>query len=454
MLRDRLRPSALLARFKGSRAARGSFWTIAGFGATYAIRLLSTLVLTRLLAPDAFGLMSLAGVFLTGISMLSDLGTSVSVIRSPRGDDPAYLRTAWSLQVIRGFGIAGVTCLIAWPVAMIYEQPVLFAVLCALALSPAIDGLRTISAATVQRHQDLKRVTLIDISYQLSSTLISVLAAWWLQSVWALVIGSNLASLARLLVGYRVLPKFRHRFELEAAAMKDMVRFGRWILLGTLLTYLGGQGNRAIFALMIPLDALGLLTIAQTLSWSLGQLIGKLLNQVALPAMSRVMRERPQDLPATATRIKRMMFFYVTPCFIALSLFSQPLVDLLYDPRYAEVGTFVGMLALSGAVSTLAMPYQNAMLASGNSRGHALVMGMGTVFRIALPVAMILAFGIYGIFLGLFLGNLMNYGISYHFARKNDYGTIFYDAISIAVLSGLFVWKWGEALQSGAMAAG
>lgn len=446
MLRDRLRPSALLARFNGSRAARGSFWTIFGFGATYAIRLLSTLALTRLLTPDIFGLTSLAGVFLAGVGMLSDLGTTVSVIRSPRGNDPAYLRTAWSLQVIRGFGIAAVTCLIAWPVAVLYDEPILFPVLCAMALSPAIDGLRTISAATVQRHQDLKWVTLIDISYQLSSTLISVLAAWWLQSVWALIIGSTLASLVRLLMSYRVLPKFRHRFELEPEAMKDMVHFGRWILLGTMMTYLGGQGNRAIIALMIPLDMLGRLSIAQTLAWALGQLIAKLLNQVALPAMSRVMRERPQDLPATATRIKRMMFFYVTPCFIALSLFSQPLVDLLYDPRYAEVGTFVGMLALSGGVATLAMPYQNAMLAAGNSRGHAMVMGMGTVFRIALPVAMIWVFGVNGLFLGFFLGNVLNYGISYHFARKNDYGTILYDAISLLVLSGIFVWKWFEGM--------
>ena len=86
-----------------TRAIHGSLWTAVRFGAEYGLRMISSLILTRLLVPEAFGLMALISVLMTGLAMFSDMGISSSVVQSKRGDDPAYLNTAWTLQVIRGF---------------------------------------------------------------------------------------------------------------------------------------------------------------------------------------------------------------------------------------------------------------------------------------------------------------------------------------------------------------
>src|SRR6056297_1850851 len=96
-----------------ARAMRGSMLTIVSFGGQNVLRLGSNLVLTRILFPEAFGLMALVQVFIVGLQMFSDVGIQTSVIRSKRGDDPASLHTAWTFQVLRGvllwlgcFGIA------------------------------------------------------------------------------------------------------------------------------------------------------------------------------------------------------------------------------------------------------------------------------------------------------------------------------------------------------------
>src|SRR2546421_7848298 len=81
---------------------KGSAWTIAGHGAGELIRLAKSLVLTRLLFPEAFGMMSLVGVVMYGLQMLSDVGLVQAIIRDKRGDDPDFLNTAWTMQVIRG----------------------------------------------------------------------------------------------------------------------------------------------------------------------------------------------------------------------------------------------------------------------------------------------------------------------------------------------------------------
>src|SRR5262249_28966814 len=50
-----------------SRAVRSSGWTIGGFGTSQAVRLAANLVLTRLLMPEMFGLMTLVSTFIAGL---------------------------------------------------------------------------------------------------------------------------------------------------------------------------------------------------------------------------------------------------------------------------------------------------------------------------------------------------------------------------------------------------
>jgi hypothetical protein len=101
-------------------ARRGSLWTLGGYGVSQVIRLASSLILARLLFPEAFGLMALVNVFMQGLEMLSDLGIGPGIIQNKRGAEPKFLRTAWTLQIIRGFVLWGITLLLARPVAAFF----------------------------------------------------------------------------------------------------------------------------------------------------------------------------------------------------------------------------------------------------------------------------------------------------------------------------------------------
>jgi len=58
--------------------------------------------MTRLLAPDMFGLMALAGIFILGLNLLSDIGLKQILIQNKRSDDQ-FVNTVWTMQVIRGW---------------------------------------------------------------------------------------------------------------------------------------------------------------------------------------------------------------------------------------------------------------------------------------------------------------------------------------------------------------
>ena len=171
-LKARLKASRLGRSVQGdglrAKAMRGSGWTIAGFGTGQVLRLGSNLILTRMLLPEAFGLMALAQVFLQGLDMLSDIGVGPSIVQNKRGGDQEFLATAWTMQIIRGFFLFLIMCGLSYPVSRMYGEPVLFPILIWIGLAAAIKGFQSIGLATASRKMALGRVTIIDRSLRSS----------------------------------------------------------------------------------------------------------------------------------------------------------------------------------------------------------------------------------------------------------------------------------------------
>jgi O-antigen/teichoic acid export membrane protein len=430
---------SLLVRLRGehglvSRSRRASGWTLTEFGGEYGLRLVSNLILTRLLAPEVFGLMALAQVFLEAVRMSSDVGTQASVIRSERGDDEDFLRTAWTVQVIRGFLISAVGCLIAWPVSLAYDQPALFPVICALSLTSALSGFFPISVNTASRKLQLRQLTLVRLLAKVVTVCVTILFAWTLESVWALVFGAIAGTILNLIGFYAFLPPFRHRFCLEREALRELVRYGRWILLGTLFAFLATKGQQAIYGFLVPLDILGAIAIALLLATILPQLVSRLLTTVVFPAFSEIRRERPQDLPRALRRVRLAMMLGIFPIFFLIAVFAQPIVDLLYDDRYAVAGAFLSMITLNSAITVLSMPYQNLLLAEGRSDLHAFLAFLMATLGTGAIVAGYYASGIFGSFVGVGVAYTVHFLANVSIAWRRGYVTWLLDFLALILV--------------------
>src|SRR5712672_1844492 len=84
------------------RVMKAGVWSIAGYGINLVIRFGTNLLMTRVLAPEMFGVMAVASMIMVGLIMFSDIGLRQNVIQSPRGSDPSFLNAAWSMQIVRG----------------------------------------------------------------------------------------------------------------------------------------------------------------------------------------------------------------------------------------------------------------------------------------------------------------------------------------------------------------
>ena len=133
-------------------AVRGAVWTIGSYGLSLVLRLGSNLILTRLLVPEMFGLMSLVYVFIMALNLFSDLGIGQSLIQNKRGDEPDFINTAWTLQVYRGLILWFCMLLLAWPVSQLYQKPECLWLIPVVGFGTVISGFNSTSLFTLNRN--------------------------------------------------------------------------------------------------------------------------------------------------------------------------------------------------------------------------------------------------------------------------------------------------------------
>src|SRR4051795_12890818 len=98
-------------------------WLTASYGTVQLLRLLNNVILARLLAPPIFGLMALVNAIRTGVELLSDVGIIQNIVSSPRGTEPDFYDTAWTLQAARGLVLAILCMVLAVPIARFFDYP-------------------------------------------------------------------------------------------------------------------------------------------------------------------------------------------------------------------------------------------------------------------------------------------------------------------------------------------
>src|SRR2546421_9862010 len=86
-----------------ARVLRAGGWTVAGFALSQAVRFAANLMMTRLLVPERFGVMTIATMVMDGLALFSDVGLRQSVVQSRRGREAAFLNAARTIQGARAF---------------------------------------------------------------------------------------------------------------------------------------------------------------------------------------------------------------------------------------------------------------------------------------------------------------------------------------------------------------
>ncbi len=377
------------------KAIWGAAWTLFGYGGSQALRLVSNLILTRLLVPEVFGLMALVTTFQVGLNLFSDIGIRPSIIQNKRGEDPTFLNTAWTLQVIRGFWIWFGCTAIAWPVSRFYGDPRLLWLLPIVALASIFQGFESTALATLNRRMAIGKLTIFEFQMQIVSLTVMIILAWFNRSIWAIVGGILVGGFVKMLWSHRLVPEHSNRFAWDKESLKELISFGKWIFISTAMTFLAAQADRLILGKLFSFEMLGIYTIAFTFADIPKQILSRLSGQVIFPVFSQ-----QKDIPRQILRAKILKKRWIILVGLALGLtflisFGDLIVYILYDQRYDAAGWMLPILALGIWPLVLSGTIEKALYAFGKPLYSACGYFLKFVYMlIALP----LGFSLMGVF--------------------------------------------------------
>lgn len=358
---------------------RASVWVFAGYGSSQVLRLISNLIMTRLLIPEDFGLMAIGIVIFTGISLLSDIGIGPSIIQNKRGRETGFLNTAWTMQIIRGIVIWIIICLIAvfiWltssasiaPSDTVYNHPDLPLLICLIGFTSVVSGMQSTALFTNARSLYLGRITSIEIVTQIVAICSTVTWALLDASVWALVFGMLISISLKTMLSHFALKGIRHRLEFDASSFWELFHFGKWIFLATMTSYLANQGSAFLFAYYISASEMGLYAIAVLLCGVPLTLVSKYSHSVLFPTYSRIFRDSPEKALAFSIRTRSILLVICMPIVAFLIVFSEDIVRILYDDRYTDVAGIMQILLFSVAIGIQIIPSSILLLAKGEPK--------------------------------------------------------------------------------------
>lgn len=401
-----------------ARAIRGTALSILGFGGGQFIRLLSNLILTRLLFPEAFGLMALVQVLLIGLDNFSDIGLGQGIIQSKRGDQRSFLNTAFMTQIIRGLVLWVVACALARPVANFYGQPELVEIIPWLAVTTILSGFSSTRIYLATRNLTLGRLTIMELGSQVIGTVVMILAAWWLRSVWALVIGATAIAVVRMILSHTLIPGPRHRIEWDKLAFSEIFHFGKYIFIGTIAGYFIHQGDRLILGKFITLDQLAIFTIAQMFATLPLMMSYKLIDRVLLP----LYRSRPPlESNQNRKQIGRARGLLILGLLGLTALFAfsgEFLVTFLYDDRYHLAGPYLILLSISTIPRLIAGGYGFVLIANGNSRDFTILTSLTAFLRIVALVLAVQHYGLAGAIMAPIIVDFLMYPLQMYYVGK------------------------------------
>ena len=274
------------------RVAKGGFWVFALRITKQIFYIIRLIILARILAPADFGLLGIAMLTMMTLETFSQTGFQAALIQK-KEDINAYLNSAWTVGILRGFILFIILYFIAPYVAAFFNSPQAKPIIQVIGFAILINAFTNIGVVYFQKELEFKKQFIYQFSGTLADFVIAVSAALLLRSVWALVFGLLAGNAARLVVSYFIHP-YKPHISFDIVKLKELFGFGKWVLGSSILIFLITQGDDIFVGKLLGTTMLGFYQLAYKISNTPATEITHVISGVTFPAYSKLQDDIPR----------------------------------------------------------------------------------------------------------------------------------------------------------------
>jgi len=273
----------------------GVFWLTAAKVVGQAVSWTITIFVMRILSPNDYGLMAMAGVYLAFIVLFNEVGLSAAIIQKKDLSDEDRSNICWAVLAFN-LVLFGVSFAVAPLVARFYEESRVADLIRVASLAFIIRGIGLVPNSMLTRQMAFKRqsqAALIGSTLGAAATLFLALKGF---GVWSLVLGSLINEMAVNTLVY-VFHPWRPTLSFSPARARTLIGFGSKVAVARILWYLSSNLDLLIAGKVLGKTQLGYYAVAVQLALVPIDKMVSTIAQVAFPAFSKV-----QDDPALLQR--------------------------------------------------------------------------------------------------------------------------------------------------------
>ncbi len=406
------------------------------------VRLAANLVMTRLLFPEAFGLMLIVNLVFTGLSMMSDLGIRSAIIVKKDDIDDEFLRTAWSMGILRGILIGLIALALAYPISVFYGEEQLFGLIAIVSASPVIQSLTSPQPILAEKGVRFGRVVIWNSATQTVAIIVLLSWLWIWPSIWVLAAHGVVAATLGAVSSYYIFSGPRMRLVWKREAAWEIFRFGRWVFIASGLTFLARQGDSLIISKWVSAEELGVFSIAITFAKLVEMLVERLSWSLLFPVYAEIQAGSGERFNAQLRKVKLVLFAMCAPIVLVFSLLGRDLITLLYDPRYHGAGWMLEIMAFGSAFFAAGAAILNIPMSFGDSYRHMWLQFFR--FTVLLGVMTVGGFmaGVVGLVIAIAVSQMLFYPILRIVTHKYGVRDFLPDVLFLAAITALVMLVW------------
>src|ERR1700733_12006576 len=354
------------------KTIRGGLARLCAQGADFTMRLVSLMVLARLLNPKDFGLVGMVTAFTGVLILFRDFGLSAAAIPRP-GVAEEQLSTLFWINVAVGAGLVLLILAMAPFIAIFYHEPRLLKVTAALSGSFLFNAAGIQHGALLQRQMRFTTLAVISTISLVVSTAIAIGGAMAGYGFWSLVAMTLTTPIINTL-GFWLTTAWVPGRPRRRVGMRSMMHFGGTVTLNGLVVYIASNFEKVLLGRFWGADALGIYGRAyQLINIPTGNL-NAAAGEVAFSALSRL-QDDPSRLKSYFLKGYSVVLAMTMPMTVACALFADDLIFVFLGPKWKDAAPIFRYLAPTILVFAVGNPLSLLVMALGLVR-RALKIGL------------------------------------------------------------------------------
>lgn len=334
-------PKSEIAR----RTIGGAAITMASSGLMFLLQILQLAVLSRLLAPEDFGLIGMATVATMFVKLFSDIGLPMATVQRDKIDQE-FVTAVFYIDVLLSLGLMALCMVLAPFAAIVFDEPRVTPLIVIIGLTFPLVALRGQHQALLTRNMQFMRLNLVNLIAHVFGAVIAITCAWVAGlGYWAIAAGMIATSISMMVFSWIASPWVPSRPGSLSAGW-PAIGFGLNLLAANFAGWLWKQADRALIGWRWDANELGYYARACSVLMVPISLISGPIGSAVIPALSRLQNDEPQRT-AMILSTARAFGFCAGLLTVGLAFNAEFIISLILGPQWGYSVTIFSVLALS-----------------------------------------------------------------------------------------------------------